>query len=174
VFFLDEFPLFRTDVIEALRQPLESGDVTIARREESVTLPARGMVVLACNPCPWPHDEHDVFTVPESTAAVRRRVELARERQADRYRAESWRLNGQAPGPVLRDRWPLAPDAQRAVDTELYNGRLSRRGATRVHRLALTVADLRGLEAPGIDEVDIALRLRTGDPLMLATLERAG
>ena len=52
VLFLDEFPLFRTDVIEALRQPLESGDVTIARQEESVTLPARGMVVLACNPCP--------------------------------------------------------------------------------------------------------------------------
>jgi magnesium chelatase family protein len=218
VLFLDEFPLFRTDVIEALRQPLESGDVTIARQEELVTLPARGMVVLACNPCPCgdfsadvrvnrckcrevqrrdyrakvtgpvadrvdivrhllplrPHDERDAFTVPESTAAVRRRVELARERQADRYRADSWRLNGQAPGPVLRDRWPLAPEAQRTVDTELYSGRLSRRGATRVHRLALTVADLRGLEAPGVDEVDIALRLRTGDPLMLATLERAG
>ena len=52
VLFLDEFPLFRSDVIEALRQPLESGDVTIARQDELVTLPARGMVVLACNPCP--------------------------------------------------------------------------------------------------------------------------
>jgi magnesium chelatase family protein len=52
VLFLDEFPLFRHDIIEALRQPLESGDVTVARAEESVTLPARGMLVLACNPCP--------------------------------------------------------------------------------------------------------------------------
>ncbi|HYF74740.1 MAG TPA: ATP-binding protein, partial [Nocardioides sp.] len=52
VLFLDEFPLFRSDVIEALRQPLENGDVTVARRDESVTLPARGMVVLAANPCP--------------------------------------------------------------------------------------------------------------------------
>jgi magnesium chelatase family protein len=52
VLFLDEFPLFRTDVIDALRQPLESGEVTVARRDESVTLPARGMIVLACNPCP--------------------------------------------------------------------------------------------------------------------------
>ncbi|MDN4172857.1 YifB family Mg chelatase-like AAA ATPase [Nocardioides sp. SOB77] len=52
VLFLDEFPLFRTDVIEALRQPLESGDVTIARGEESATFPARGIVVVACNPCP--------------------------------------------------------------------------------------------------------------------------
>lgn len=52
VLFLDEFPLFHFDVIEALRQPLESGEVTIARGEESATFPARGMVVLAANPCP--------------------------------------------------------------------------------------------------------------------------
>lgn len=52
VLFLDEFPLFRSDVIDALRQPLESGDITIARRDESVTLPAGGMLVLASNPCP--------------------------------------------------------------------------------------------------------------------------
>ena len=42
VLFLDEFPLFRNDIIEALRQPLESGDITVARADESVTLPARG------------------------------------------------------------------------------------------------------------------------------------
>lgn len=52
VLFLDEFPLFRTDVIDALREPLENGDITIARGEETVTLPARTMVVLASNPCP--------------------------------------------------------------------------------------------------------------------------
>lgn len=52
VLFLDEFPLFRRDVIDALRQPLESGDIVIARTDEQVRLPARGMVVLACNPCP--------------------------------------------------------------------------------------------------------------------------
>lgn len=52
VLFLDEFPLFRSDVIEALREPLENGDVVIARTEEQIRLPARGLVVLACNPCP--------------------------------------------------------------------------------------------------------------------------
>ena len=52
VLFLDEFPLFRADVIEALRQPLESGEVTITRGEDSATFPARGLVVMACNPCP--------------------------------------------------------------------------------------------------------------------------
>ena len=50
--FLDEFPLFNADIIEALRQPLESGEVTIARGEEAATFPARTMVVIACNPCP--------------------------------------------------------------------------------------------------------------------------
>ncbi|GAA3536612.1 YifB family Mg chelatase-like AAA ATPase [Nocardioides daeguensis] len=52
VLLMDEFPLFRADVIEALRQPLESREITIARRDESVTLPAGGMLVLASNPCP--------------------------------------------------------------------------------------------------------------------------
>ncbi|WP_439936486.1 YifB family Mg chelatase-like AAA ATPase [Nocardia sp. N13] len=52
VLFLDEFPHFRSDVIEAMRQPLESGEVTIARGEEAATYPARSLVVLAANPCP--------------------------------------------------------------------------------------------------------------------------
>ena len=52
VLFLDEFPHFRSDVIDAMRQPLESGEVTIARGEESATYPARSLVVLAANPCP--------------------------------------------------------------------------------------------------------------------------
>ncbi len=50
--FLDEFPLFGTDIVESLRQPLESGDVTIARGEQSATFPARTMVVIACEPLP--------------------------------------------------------------------------------------------------------------------------
>jgi magnesium chelatase family protein len=52
VLFLDEFPLFRSDVIQSLREPLESGDITVARGDETVTLPARCLVVLAANPCP--------------------------------------------------------------------------------------------------------------------------
>ncbi len=52
VLFLDEFPLFHADIVQALRQPLESGEITIARGEETATFPARTMLVLACNPCP--------------------------------------------------------------------------------------------------------------------------
>lgn len=59
VLFLDEFPLFRSDVIESLREPLENGEITVARAEELVTLPARGMVVLAANPCPCGETQPD-------------------------------------------------------------------------------------------------------------------
>ncbi|WP_370614753.1 YifB family Mg chelatase-like AAA ATPase [Mumia sp. Pv 4-285] len=52
VLFLDEAPEFRRDVIEALRQPLESGCVTVARAAQTAEFPARFLLVLAANPCP--------------------------------------------------------------------------------------------------------------------------
>ncbi|MGW5266723.1 YifB family Mg chelatase-like AAA ATPase [Microbispora sp. NPDC004025] len=52
VLFLDEAPEFATTVLDSLRQPLESGTVTIARAVGAVTFPARFTLVLAANPCP--------------------------------------------------------------------------------------------------------------------------
>ncbi len=52
VLFLDELPEFRRDVLEALRQPLEDGKVTVSRSHGTAVFPASFMLVGSANPCP--------------------------------------------------------------------------------------------------------------------------
>ncbi len=52
VLFLDEAPEFDRDALDALRQPLESGTIVIARSGLTATFPARFTLVMAANPCP--------------------------------------------------------------------------------------------------------------------------
>ena len=55
VMFLDELPEFQRATLEALRQPMESGRVSVARANAHVTYPARVQLVAAMNPCPCGH-----------------------------------------------------------------------------------------------------------------------
>jgi magnesium chelatase family protein len=52
VLFLDELPEFRRDILESLRQPIESGKAIVSRAKKSLTFPARFMLIAAMNPCP--------------------------------------------------------------------------------------------------------------------------
>ena len=52
VLFLDEFPEFARDAIEALREPLESGVVTLSRVKRTCEFPARFQLIAVMNPCP--------------------------------------------------------------------------------------------------------------------------
>ena len=54
--FLDELLEFPRSVLEALRQPMEDGVVTIARAAASLRFPARFALAAAMNPCPCGHD----------------------------------------------------------------------------------------------------------------------
>lgn len=55
VLFLDELPEFNRRVLEALREPLESGTITISRAARQAEFPARFQLITAMNPCPCGH-----------------------------------------------------------------------------------------------------------------------
>jgi magnesium chelatase family protein len=99
--------------------------------------------------------------VPESSAVVAARVRAAREAAQHRLAGTGWRTNAEVPGTWLRDRLGADPGLLTDVDTALDRGTLSLRGADRVLRLAWTVADLAGRDAPTRSDVGAGLALRT-------------
>jgi len=70
VLFLDEAPEFSASVLDALRQPLETGEITIHRARTVARFPARFQLVLAANPCPCGNGGSDECTC---TSLMRRR-----------------------------------------------------------------------------------------------------
>ncbi|OZB79749.1 MAG: hypothetical protein B7X32_20720 [Microbacterium sp. 13-71-7] len=98
-----------------------------------------------------------------STADARGQVEAARDRAARRWRGTPWRLNAHVPGTWLRQsEFRLPAEARAPLDRALQRGALTLRGYDRVLRLAWSVADLAGADAPGLAHVGRALFLKKG------------
>ncbi|MGE3509857.1 MAG: YifB family Mg chelatase-like AAA ATPase [Vicinamibacterales bacterium] len=77
VLFLDEFAEFPRYALDGLRQPLEEGQVTIARAGRSVTFPARVVLVAATNPCPCGYmgdAHHECRCTPQQAARYAARI----------------------------------------------------------------------------------------------------
>jgi len=77
VLFLDELPEFQRQVLESLRQPLEDGEVTIARVSGSMTFPANFMLVAALNPCPcgyYSDPAHECTCSPSQIIRYRKKI----------------------------------------------------------------------------------------------------
>ena len=77
ILFLDELPEFGRSTLEALRQPLEEGEISVVRARERVRLPARFTLVAAMNPCPCGHGGNPERTCtcdPSQVARYRGRI----------------------------------------------------------------------------------------------------
>jgi magnesium chelatase family protein len=76
VLFLDELPEFSRNALEVLREPLESGEVTISRANHKITYPARFQLVAAMNPCPCGYDGD----LEQSCRCTRNQIQRYRQR----------------------------------------------------------------------------------------------
>jgi magnesium chelatase family protein len=77
VLFLDELCEFRRDALEALRAPLESGEISIARASGRDSLPCRFMLIAAANPCPCGRGEADPDCICPPVAVQRYQGKLS-------------------------------------------------------------------------------------------------
>jgi magnesium chelatase family protein len=181
VLFLDELPEFSRQVLEVLREPLETGRITISRAARQADFPARFQLVAAMNPCPCGYlghpaqacrdtpdqiaryrgrisgpllDRIDIqVSVPaltddellragagEASAAIRARVEAARERQLQRQGKANAALGTQE----IEQHCVLDGAGEALLRQAITRLNLSARGYHRVLKLALSVADLAG------------------------------
>ena len=202
VLFLDELPEFDRHVLEVLREPLESGQITVSRAARQVDFPARFQLLAAMNPCPCgylgdsagrcrctpdqvtryrsrlsgplldridlqvfvPRLESAELTAEqapqaESSATVRERVTLARERQQQRAGKANAALT---PKELERD-CVLDEATRQLLVTALTRLSLSARAYHRVLKVARTIADLAGVRAVSAAHVAEALRYRQFD-----------
>ena len=98
----------------------------------------------------------------ESSESIRNRVVEARAVAAHRFKNESWRLNSEIPPRALRQQYQPDRQAMNFLHDELDKERITARGLHKIIRTSWTIADLKGISRPTIDEVTESYRLREG------------
>jgi len=197
VLFLDELPEFSRQVLEVLREPLETGHITISRAARQADFPARFQLIAAMNPCPCGYlghptqacrdtpdqiaryrtrisgpllDRIDIqISVPaltqdelmqaatgESSAAIRGRVQAARDRQMQRQGKPNAALGTQEIDQLCR----LDAAGETLLKQAIARLNLSARAYHRVLKLARSVADLAGTETIGTAHLAEAIQYR--------------
>lgn len=181
VLFLDELPEFDRRVLEVLREPLESGHITISRAARRADFPARFQLIAAMNPCPCGYLGHytnkcrctpdqvaryrgkvsgplldridiqiEVPALPkedmlrpgpgESSAVIRERTLIARQRQLNRQHVPNTRLGVQE----IEKYCVLDAEGKRMLERAMTHLNISARAYHRILKLARTIADLSG------------------------------
>jgi magnesium chelatase family protein len=206
VLFLDELPEFHRDVLEAMRQPLEDGTVTVARSSGTLHLPAHFQLVAAMNPCRcgWrghpsgrctcserdveryvekisgplldridlhvfvPSVEYEALRrreTPESSAAVRLRVDAARAVQQRRFAGTDVPCNARMTPDMVGRFCPLDDRCDGLMRAAFDRMGLTARSHDRILRVARTVADLDGAAEIAPPHLAEALQYHSADVL---------
>ena len=206
VLFLDELPEFQRDVLEALRQPIEDGEVTVTRAAGSVRLPSRFMLVCAMNPCRcgWyghpsgrcrctpeqvrryidkisgpmldrmdlhvqvPSVEFEAMRrreTPESSAAVKARVDAARAVQTARLQGTGAACNARMTPAMVGEFCALDAQGEKVLRAAFQRMGLTARSHDRVLRVARTIADLDGAAQIGAGHIAEAVQYRNSELL---------
>jgi magnesium chelatase family protein len=129
VLFLDELPEFSRQVLEVLREPMESGSITISRAARQAEFPARFQLIAAMNPCPCGY-------LGDSSGRCRCTAE-----QVQRYQAK-------LSGPLL-DRIDLQVELQSVPADELLNSRIESEASADI-RLRVLAARKRQVARSGV------------------------
>ncbi len=192
VLFLDEWPEFRRDALESLREPLEEGVVRVARADGLVEWPACVTLVAAMNPSesPWLGSRSRRDGSPAILDRIDIHVDVRRVRPADltrrgsagredlssaqmrervlearerQRRRQGSRINGLLLPAQLDEIGAFDESARQCLSQCLSEGSMSARGYDRVRRVARTVADLDGSDAVREEHVQRAIAWRRAE-----------
>ena len=182
VLFMDELPEFTRPALEALRMPLEDGEVLVSRAAGSVRLPAACTVVAAMNPCPCGlagDPDRECTCAPQRLHAYRARLSgplLDRfDLRVEAPRADAHAAPGEPSAAVgervsaararlLDDAPAVGDEAEALLGRAVVGMLLSGRGAERARRVAATIAALAGAGSVSADHMAEALSFRGQAP----------